>query len=531
MKLKNQILTLGAMAGLLGSSAFAATVVPAGDITTNTKWTVAGSPYILEGVVFVKGCILDIEAGTIIRGQPRTSSAVFDPGTLVIRPNAQIQARGTPSNPIIFTTAAQSAGGGAFTDANADGIADRWVPANGDGNYHDADPANNPLPPLTPGGSKNANMWGGLVIAGDSFTNNGNQVDVVAPAGIGTEDDGFGIIEGLSGADAIYGGSNSEHNGGIVKYVSIRHGGAELVSGRELNGLTLYACGSKTTISFIDIYSTGDDGLEIFGGTNNVDHVNINYADDDGLDLDEGYQGLIQYVFILQGRGYGDAGMELDGEDKAEGHPSSPIFPVGDARIYNATVLTNTDDDAATGGGNAIRMRAGFTGQLVNSIVKNFAAAPAGQGVRVDSITGTETEPSARTQFNVGLLQLRNVTVHNYSTLYTGHGPGTGTISITGAGAVSGTFQGEAIPGVFYANPLLRTLDTGIVAPNHTAANGVNPRPSLSASALGYASTQDQAYVPFHADVTAYKGAFDRTATTLWTFGWTALNKRGILTN
>ncbi len=531
MKLKNQILTLGAMA-VLGSSAFAATVVPAGSITVNTKWTAANSPYILEGIVFVKGCILDIEPGTIIRGQPRTSAGLFDPGALVIRPDAKIQARGTPALPIIFTSAAQSAGAGEFTDANADGIADRWVLANGDGNYHDATPASAPLPPRTPTLKKNANLWGGLVMMGDAFTNNGNEVDAVAPVGVGLEDDGFGQVEGLSafGADAIYGGSNSEHNGGILKYVSLRHGGAELVTARELNGLTLYACGSQTTISYVDIYSTGDDGLEIFGGSVNCDHININYADDDGLDIDEGYTGTVQFVFILQGEGYGDNGMELDGEDKAENQASTPIFPVGNSKIYNATVLHNSDDNAA-GAGVGARMRAGFTGLIANSIFRNYSAVLERTGIQMDTITGVETEPSARTQFNVGLSQVRNNTVFGFTTLYTGHGPGTGTITVSATGGVTGTFVAEAIPSVFYASTLNRTLDTGIVAPVHTALNGVNPRPSLLASNLAYGTPQDNAYIAAPAVTTVYKGAFDRTASSLWTLGWTALNKRGILTN
>jgi hypothetical protein len=527
---KRHLLAAGALALFGSASAFAYTEVPAGEITTNTKWTAANSPYILQGIVYVKsGAILDIEPGTIIRGQPRSNASTFDPGALVITPTGKIQARGTVANPIIFTTAAQSAGNGIFTDVNTDNIPDRWISTDGDSNYLDSDPNGSPLPPKNSNGVKNANMWGGLVLMGDSFTNNGGEVDVNAPAGIGTEDDGYGIAEGLSGANAVYGGVNSEHNVGVLKYVSIRHGGAELTAGKELNGLTCYAIGSKSTVSYIDVYSTGDDGLEIFGGTANFDHINLNYCDDDGLDMDEGFQGTIQFVFILQGKGYGDSGMELDGEDKVEGFPSTPIFPVGDARIYNATVLVNSSDNA--GGSRGVRMRAGFTGMLANSIVKNFAASASGTGIAVDGLSGIETEPSARTQFNLGYTQLRNNTVNGFATAYTAHGPGTGTITISATGAVSGTYQSESLPGVYYPNTLNRTFDTGIVTPDHDVANGIDPRPSLSANAGAYGTTMDSAYVTSPAVATAYKGAFDRTANTLWTTLWTALNKRGILKN
>jgi hypothetical protein len=536
MKIRNTLLNLGAMA-VLGSSAFGATHVTA-DITVNTQWTKAAGPYILENVIFVRGCTLDIEPGTVIRGQPRSDAVTFNPGALVVRPDAKIQARGTLADPIIFTTAAQSNGAGGFTDVDANLIPDRWIPANGDGNYYDAAPATAPLPPKNAiSGAKNANMWGGIVLMGTAPTNNGNQVDVAPPAGIGLEDDGFGVVEGLSGADAIYGGGNSDHNGGFMKYVSIRHGGAELVANRELNGLTLCSVGRKTAISYIDVYSTGDDGVEIFGGTVNIDHININYADDDGFDTDEGWSGIAQYIFIMQGLGFGDSGMELDGEDKGEGHPSAPIDPVGDAKIYNATVLMDTGDNAA--GTRGLRLRAGFAGTVANSIVKNWAATPAGTGFAVDglSLTGVapETAPSARDQFDAGLLQLRNNTAHNFSTGYTSFAGVNLTQAVTGA--VTGTFAGSAVPNVFYqATNNRNTLDpyTGLLKTavfNHTLASGVDPRPALAASSGAYNTPQDTAYVPSPVDVTTYRGAFDRSAATLWTSGWTALNLRGILKN
>lgn len=543
MKIKNTLLALGAMA-LCGSSAFAYTHVT-GDITTNTKWTVAGSPYILEKIIYVKGCTLDIEPGVIVRGQPR-SSDIFNPGTLVIRPDAKIQARGTLANPIIFTTAAVSNGAGGYTDIDSDGpgsivvdgIPERWTPADGDGNYYDANPKTSPLPPLNTTYSparKNANMWGGLVIAGDAPTNNGNQVDVDGNPGF---DDGFGIIEGLSGPDAIYGGNNSDHNGGVLKYVSIRHGGNELLATRELNGLTLYSVGRKTSISYIDVYSTGDDGVEIFGGTVNLDHINVNYADDDGFDVDEGWSGNVQYLFVMQGLGYGDTGMELDGEDKIEGNGSTPIDPIGDANIYNATVLVDSSDNVTAGNTRALRLRAGFSGTIGNSIIKNWGTLNTGTfGVSIEATSGIETAPSSQDQFGIARTQLRNNTVFNFGTAYRAFSAG--TLSLDVAGVVTGTWPtvADTIPNIYY--PLANnrnTFDayvgrTKAAVFNHALAAGIDPRPSPTATAAAYATPQDQVYLPAGIDVTSYRGAFDRTATTLWTTQWTALNTRGILKN
>ncbi len=556
MKLKHQLLTLGAMS-LLGSSAFAFTHVTA-NVTTSTQWTVANSPYILSGQIFVSGAgtVLDIEPGTIIRGQPQSVSGAADAGSLIIRPEAKIMARGTAANPIIFTTAALDAGlfaGGAANGLaqgySASTLATRWTPADGDAKYLDLNPATAPLVPVNGSGLKNTSFWGGLIIAGDSLTNSGKQVDVDSSGTFTAADDGFGYIEGITaGPSAIYGGGNSEHNGGIVKYVSIRHGGAALSTGKELNALTLYAVGSKTTISYIDTYCSGDDGVEIFGGTVNLDHLNLIYSDDDGFDTDEGWQGMAQFVFVLQGFGFGDNGLELDGEDKLEldtstfGTPAA-ANPIGDQRIYNATVLMNTQavgvdpiNSNATGASNAARMRAGWSGQIVNSIFQNCSPTVAGQGLRIDGLKTTgliagesaEYGNSARDYLGTGLTQLRNNTVFGFSTLYTNVTGGSVVLSSTGV--ATGTYNGLVIPSVYYPATLNRTLSSLIPIPNHSVANGVDPRPSLAASSLAYGTTQDPAYVVSPAVATDYKGAFDRNATTLWTFGWTALSKRGILT-
>ncbi len=58
---------------------------------------------------------------------------------------------------------------------------------------------------------------------------------------------------------AVFGGTDDEDNSGILKYVSIRHGGAALAPGDEINGLTLGAVGSGTTIDYIEVFANDDD--------------------------------------------------------------------------------------------------------------------------------------------------------------------------------------------------------------------------------------------------------------------------------
>ncbi|MCF0038745.1 T9SS C-terminal target domain-containing protein [Dyadobacter fanqingshengii] len=69
-----------------------------GRITANTTWN-ASNQYLLSGFVYVEsGVTLNIEAGTIIKGDG------VQKGSLIILPGAKIVAVGTPDKPIIFTS-------------------------------------------------------------------------------------------------------------------------------------------------------------------------------------------------------------------------------------------------------------------------------------------------------------------------------------------------------------------------------------------------------------------------------------------
>ena len=83
----------------------------------------------------------------------------------------------------------------------------------------------------------------------------------------------------------MYGGgssSNNNDNSGVFKYVQIRHGGAEIGEGNEINGLTLGGVGSATDIHHVEIIANLDDGLECFGGSVDVSNVLVWGQGDDG---------------------------------------------------------------------------------------------------------------------------------------------------------------------------------------------------------------------------------------------------------
>ena len=127
---------------------------------------------------------------------------------------------------------------------------------------------------------------------------------------------------------------------------------------------------------------------------------------------------------------------------------------------------------------------------------------------------------------------------------------GTNTFSWSATGAASGNtttkVSSPAVPvsyavGSVYYPITQNATSTGvypnylIAIPDHLSASGVNPRVKSNSGTIinagNYQTTQNNSYVVSPAVTTAYRGAFDRSAVTLWTFGWTALNKRGILAN
>ena len=237
-------------------------------ITEDTEWT-NDKIWVMDGkVVVTEGAELSIEEGTIIKSTDNGSGA--DATTLIIAADGTIKAEGTAEKPIIFTA-----------------ISDDIVYANG---------STSPNMSLT-----QRNLWGCIVVLGD---------DVIGRTG------GTNEIEGIQkGYDwSVYGGSNTAHNAGIMNYISIRHTGAALSPGDELQGLTLGGVGEATTVSNIEIIATGDDGIEIFGGSVNVTNILIMNQLDDAIDLDEAYKGTISNAVVLMAED-SDTVFEIDGTE------------------------------------------------------------------------------------------------------------------------------------------------------------------------------------------------------------------------
>src|SRR5690606_21337483 len=179
----------------------------------------------LAGRLFVNdGTTLTMEPGVIIKGEAGTGTNAT---ALVVARGAKIHAEGTPSQPIIFTSVADEIEPGMIVSPNLD------PDING--------------------------LWGGLIVLGQ------------APISVSSNASDF-QIEGIPPSDVrgLYGGNNPEDNSGVLTYISIRHGGANIGEGNETNGLPLGGVRRGTIIENIEGVAKQDDGIEWFGGTVNV---------------------------------------------------------------------------------------------------------------------------------------------------------------------------------------------------------------------------------------------------------------------
>jgi len=251
-----------------------------GTITENTTLT-ADKVWILGGrVTVVNGVILTIEPGTIIKGEVGVGA---NASALIIARGAKLMAEGTEASPIIFTTIADEIQVGGFISPN--------------------------LEPDFSG------LWGGLIICGN--------------APISADADAV-QIEGIPASDqnGLYGGNNPSDNSGVLRYISIRHGGANIGEGNEINGLTLGGVGNGTVIEHIEVVGNQDDGIEFFGGTVNVSNTVVWNAGDDSYDVDQSWAGTLNNWIEIDGV---DHALELDG---AEG------ILVADFSLTNGTFIS-----------------------------------------------------------------------------------------------------------------------------------------------------------------------------------------------
>ena len=219
---------------------------------------------------------LTIEAGVDVKGLTAEDGTFLTAAVLQINRGAKIEAVGTPTAPITFSS-------------------------------EDADDVG-------------AGEWGGLIISGFGRHNtcSDSLCNITAEGGAGN----FGQINGETRAD----------NSGTLKYVRITEGGYLINSdGDEINGLSLNGVGSGTSMSYIQVHDNADDGIEFYGGDVNVKYAVVTAAQDDSVDWDEGYRGNLQYVIVKQSNAGSGEAFEMDTQGTDE--------PLSKPTVANVTIV------------------------------------------------------------------------------------------------------------------------------------------------------------------------------------------------
>ena len=266
-------------------------------------------------------------------------------------------------------------------------------------------------------------LWGGIQINGNGWTNkcdDGSPTGArggVAPLVSGPADPNYpggdfaptannvhNCHVTAEGRPATYGGNNNFESSGVMTYVVIKHAGYEVVDGDELNGLTLNSVGSGTTISHVQVYSTQDDGFEMFGGAVNLDHIVAVNVGDDSIDYSEGYVGDIQYAVVVQTSGSNRC-IEADNAGSGRSDDTTPTTMM---RISNLTcVVTNVDINTGTnptpkGDAEGLLFREGAHFELYNSIVtSNDLNMASNECFELEDTEGPETINAAKAGISI----------------------------------------------------------------------------------------------------------------------------------
>ena len=280
---------------------------------------------------------LTIAPGVILYGGTGQSFLAVNRGN-------QIQAVGTATQPIIFTSRDNILG---LNDDNSQG------------------------------------QWGGVVLLGRGIVTDCNVGSVAANT---CERDTEGSAD-----LARYGGTNNAYNAGRMSYVQIRYSGFVLGANRELQALTTEGTGTGTVLDHIQSHNSSDDGAEFFGGAVNMKYYIATGADDDSLDVDTGAQANFQYVLLLPKATRGDALFEIDSNGFETDTPRTKLNVVNFTAVQTQASSDNEANDLAAGL---------FRGNSDTTLANGVLVTPNNECLRLN---GSGTTPATLTARSVVL--------------------------------------------------------------------------------------------------------------------------------
>jgi len=433
-------------AGLLVAQGSNAAIIQVNANLSGTNTWRNTNEYVLNGFIYVlQGGVLNIEPGTVVRGRAGTG---LNSAALFITRGAKIFANGTRAKPIVFTS-------------ETDDL---------------LDPGDIPL--------YTRNLWGGVVIFGNSVLNTPSDVNGR------TNSPKYDIFEGLPNDEVNgqrinqYGGNDDNDNSGVFRYVSIRHSSTTILPNKEINGLSLCAVGRGTKIENVEIFGAGDDSVEFFGGTVNTKYMLSIFCDDDNFDIDQGYRGKNQFWFSIQAPDRKDQGGEWNGEPSGIAVSNTPI---ANFEIYNATYIGAGPNST---GNRALLSREYAAPKVFNSIFTEYNI-----GVNIDA--------NSYQHFLSGVASICNNIFWNFAS--------NGVAQPYWQNANAQNALTTLCTNNMFVDPMLRSIGRTNIPPFR-----LDPRPQAGSPALtsDLTAPNDGFYTPV-----AYKGAFsDLNWASDWTF-------------
>jgi trimeric autotransporter adhesin len=425
-----------------------------GDITGTVNWYRTNT-YVLNNFVYVEsGETLNIEAGTVIKGKQGTGA---NASALFVTQGGTLNAVGTANNPIVFTSELDGTVGGQANVGQADF------------------------------GLLGSQLWGGVVILGNAPLNSAKDNTGNAATPI------YEVFEGLNddtgtGGQFLhrFGGSDADDNSGTLRYVQIRYPGTTFFEDSELNGLTMGGVGRGTTIEYVEVLGSSDDGFEWWGGTVNTKFLVAAYCQDDSFDVDQGYEGKNQFWFVLQGAIAADHGAEVDGT-LSPGNPIPPGLPTGRWELYNATFVGNAIEEVFQFSDNS---RAG----IWNSVFTGFGEGIEFKDDNIDAFVAGDVRVANNIWPNVGANLVVGANAANDNTVTLGIFNDSSKTNLT-------------------IDPMLINTDNG----RNTL---LDPRPNIGSAALVAANAKAVPADGFYSDAD-FLGAFPGDVN--WAADWTAL--------
>lgn len=420
-----------------------------GDISANQTLS-ASKKYILSGFVYVKsGVTLTIEPGTTILGDKASK------GSLVVSRGGKLMAEGTAAKPIVFTSSQAP-------------------------------------------GARSSGDWGGVILLGKAKIN---------PTGGEAKIEG-GLIPTAGGDEKTYiwyGGTDDTDNSGSLKYIRIEFAGIAFSADNEINGLTMGGVGSGTKISYIQVYRSGDDAFEWFGGSVNCDHLIASCSKDDDFDTDLGFSGKVQFGVAQRYKTIADQsgsnGFESDND--ANG---SALAPQTSATFSNMTIVgpfqSGSSGSVDANYQHAAQIRRNSAISIYNSLLIGFP-----YGLYIDD--SKVSVPSATSQNAIdGRLVFKNNIIAGCTNPFKGEWITANTAAYNTWLAASNTTTLTAVTDVLLKDPykFSATVATTVGTPSFLLGTG-------SAALTGADFTGLTGFTSV-----VYRGAFD--GTTDWTTGW-----------